>query len=500
MFCQYTTTVTYYIIKEKTRGVKHMRYTEIAIANPFEGEPKINLPKLLGASKGKPVIVRVAVTGKRPIEITAENLPKGLTLNGNIITGSVKEDGDYTFTITAKNNLGEYKKNITLEVGENKLQPTPLMGFTSWNAYAADVSQEKMELSADRMVETGITEYGYNYINTDSGWQEAYGGKYDAIMPNVKFPDMKKMCDKIHSYGLKAGIYSTPMLNAWGCPKEFKSIPGCTTGEADELFAPVNTGIGKERKEANCVKQWDEWGFDYLKYDWKPCDPYNAELMRRELIKASRDFAFCVTVAAVPLYTNYWSKYVNNYRNNSDSTGRWDTTLDLFKSYEDFIPAMKKGHFFDLDMLDMGTCNLFKNGIEMNEDEQIAAFSLRAFMGSPIQISSTLENISEFELSLYCNDEIIEINQDTEFSPALPYLMIEDGKKKIQVYKRKLENGDIGLAVFNLGETSELVSIYLDEPYMLRDVWAKKDMSEVKTVVLRLYPHTARIIRGRKNN
>ena len=48
----------------------------------------------------------------------------------------------------------------------------------------------------------------------------------------------------------------------------------------------------------------------------------------------------------------------------------------------------------------------------LTEDEQIVAYTMRAFLNSPIQISSTLEAVDEFELSLYCNEEIIAINQD----------------------------------------------------------------------------------------
>ena len=346
-----------------------MHYTEIAIAKPFEGKPQINMPDLFGASSNKPVILKIPVTGERPIKYSVRNLPDGLTLNDNIITGKIKEDGEYKVLIMAENKLGYDQKEVTFEIKENNILLTPLMGFTSWNAFGPDVSQKKQEAIAKRMVESGITEYGYSYINTDSGWQKEYGGEFDAIMPSEKFPDMKKMTDTIHSYGLKCGIYSTPMLTAWGCPKELKSIPGCTQGEADDMFSDTNGGIGKIRKEANNVKQWTKWGFDYLKYDWKPCDPYNAEMMRRELIKSERDFGFCVSVTARPEYIGYWSKYCNSYRQNWDSMGYWDNFMLIFNTYKDFINTMKKGHFYDLDMLDIGTCELEDVRQRLTEDE-----------------------------------------------------------------------------------------------------------------------------------
>ena len=475
-----------------------MRYTEIAISRPFEGAPRINIADVFGASPDKPIILRIPVTGERPIKYGVKNLPKGLVLENGIITGKVEKSGNYTVILSAENQLGYDEKKLVMEITENTVLLTPLLGFSCWNAYGSDVSQEKIEETAKKMIESGICEYGYSYINTDSGWQKEYGGKYDAIMPNEKFPDMRKMCDTIHAYGLKCGIYSTPMLTAWGCPKEFESIPGCTQGEADELFSLMNNGVGKIRKEKNNVAQWTEWGFDYLKYDWVPCDPYNAEQMRKELVKSERDFAFCITIGARNEYINYWSKYCNSFRNNHDARGTWAIFIRNYKSYSEHITDMKKGHFYDFDMLDVGTCNLFPEGQQFTEDEQILVYSFRAFIGSPIQISSTLDDLNEFELSLYCNEEIIAINQDTAFSPAKPYMMLEDEKKCIHIYKRKLSDGGYGIAVFNLGETPETIKIYLDDISDIRDVWAKKDMGTTDIITVRLLPHTVRILKANK--
>jgi alpha-galactosidase len=64
------------------------------------------------------------------------------------------------------------------------------------------------------------------------------------ILPARDFPDMKALTDHIHAYGLKAGIYSSP---------------GPLTCQG---FA------GSFGFEAQDAKQYAEWGFDLLKYDW----------------------------------------------------------------------------------------------------------------------------------------------------------------------------------------------------------------------------------------
>ena len=64
------------------------------------------------------------------------------------------------------------------------------------------------------------------------------------IIPNRHFPDMKGLADYIHHKGLKAGLYSSP---------------GPLTGAR---FA------GSYQHEAQDARQFAEWGFDFLKYDW----------------------------------------------------------------------------------------------------------------------------------------------------------------------------------------------------------------------------------------
>jgi len=472
-----------------------VKLTKIASAAPFAGAPKINLPSVFGASPKKPFLLRIAATGERPISFSSSGLPEGLTLRDNIIFGCVEREGEYKVTLCAHNAHGENTKNVTIEIRDGSLLITPLLGFTSWNAFGSEVTEEKMLQTAHRLVQLGITEYGYSYINLDSGWQYRYGGKFDAIMPNSKFPDMKAMTDGIHALGLKCGIYSTPMLRAWGCPKTLESIPGCTQGEADKRFTDQNGGIGVIRKEANNVKQWEEWGFDYLKYDWTPTDPVNAEYMREELVKSSRDFGFCVTVRAMKEYHSYWSKYCNSYRSNSDSLAYWENLLGIYKTYFTFAPYINRGHYFDLDMLDVGTCTFEQVQNALNEDEQIIAYTMRAFLASPIQISSTLENIDDFELSLYCNEEMIAINQDAAFSAAELIFQKKCGKESLDVFERKLEDGCYAYAFFNLTEEELRAETAFAKTADVRDVWAKEDIANGEKLALTLYPHTVRVIK-----
>jgi len=482
-----------------------MSYTKIAHAAPFAGAPRLQNPAMYGASPEKPILYRIPVLGERPIKVTAVNLPEGLSLNERgFLTGSCAE-GDYTVTLCAENALGKDTKPLTLEIHPNHIQLTPLLGFTSWNAYVQYVRQEDMALAAKVMDESGLAEYGYSFINTDSSWQGSYGGQYDAIQPNEKFPDMQGLIDDVHSRGFKFGIYSTPMREAWGkAPESPNPLPGCTRGEADDRFSKSVFGIGVERMEKNNVRQWTEWGVDYLKYDWRPNEGVNADLMKQELLKSSRDIAFCVTVQAKIDYADYWKKNCTSWRCNRDSMDFWDVLMDVFKTYDPWIPHIGKGHFFDLDMLELGSSGM--NALDHNwerigdlrvapcqltEDEQIVAFTMRAFLMSPIQISSHLDLMNEFERNLYCNEEILAIHRDALTKAATVKLDEEDGERHLKVYEKELADGSRAEAIFNIGETD--VTYTLPETEQgYRDVWAKEDFSDH---TLTLPPHSVRVVK-----
>ena len=183
-----------------------MSYTKIAPAKPFEGAPRINMPTCYGASPRKPILFRIPVTGQRPITYSIPDLPEGLSLSDGIVSGKIECEGDYKLTLIAENPLGRDEMTLTLEIHPDRVQLTPLMGFTTWNAFGYGVTQAQVEGAAEKLADSGIREYGYGFINIDSGWQGEYGGEFDAIMPNAKFPDMKGFCRRMHEMGYKCGI------------------------------------------------------------------------------------------------------------------------------------------------------------------------------------------------------------------------------------------------------------------------------------------------------
>lgn len=468
-------------------------HVNIAKATPFEGAPQIHMPAVFGIPVGKELLYHIPVTGERPISVRVEGLPEGLHLNEGVLNGVVTQEQETVILVKAENPAGTALKEILLKVGPEFQLLTPLMGFTTWNAYESDVTQENVECVAQQLISTGIRDYGYQYVNVDSGWQKEYGGQFDAVMPNDKFPDMGSMCRKLHSQGFRCGIYSTPMLTAWGCPKEFASIPGCTAGEADVLDTDVMGGIGVIHKEKNNVRQWEQWGFDYLKYDWRPCDPRNADRMKKELVASNRAFAFNISTSGSIDYGTYWSKNCNSWRDNMDSRDQWDNVAYRISTVDPWGKFSHAGHFYDLDMLEIGAMAMNQGVNRLTDNEKLFAYTLRAFFMSPIQLSCHLDKLTEFEFNVICNDEIIRLNQDSLC--CYPELLYEISEKKTKIYQRDLENGDKAIAVFNLGEEEFCDHILLEQKRAVRELWTKEDKGITNVIPISAAPHCVQVFR-----
>ena len=191
-----------------TTDVSNIDYAKEKILTPPPSPaPRINGAKVFGARPGSPFLYQIAASGTRPMTFAAEGLPAGLTLdvsNGRI-TGIVATAGSHRVKLSASNAVGSASAILRIEIGE-ELCLTPPMGWSSWYAFGAKVNQQRVLAVADAMVKSGLAEHGWSYINIDDGWQGARGGEHNALQGNEKFPDMKALCEHIHSLGLKAGI------------------------------------------------------------------------------------------------------------------------------------------------------------------------------------------------------------------------------------------------------------------------------------------------------
>lgn len=459
-----------------------------------KASPRINCAKKYGARPNAEFRFYVSTSGIRPMSFKAEGLPPGLTLDPDkgIITGSVSQKGRYDVTVTATNKEGSYQKGIQIVVGD-EIALTPPMGWSSWNCWGNTVSQEKILEAAKAICEKGLADYGWTYINIDDGWQGIRGGKYNAIMPNKKFPNMAKLVEEIHDLGLKVGIYSSPWNGTYaghiGCHGEnedgtYDWIKEGKTNEYYRVEEPNNRTLwnfGKYSFVENDVTQWSEWGIDYLKYDWDPNDVWHMKEMYNAIQQSGRDIVYSISNSAPYADAPKWAKYTNCWRTTGDIEDTWESISRIGFNQDKWAPFKKPGHWSDPDMLVVGRVGWGDrlHPTRLTADEQYTHISLWALLAAPLIVGCDINQIDDFTLNLLCNHEVNEVNQD-----ILGYQGFQLQSDSISsVIAKPLEGGAMAVGLFNKSDTSREVSVTFRQlglrgKQQVRDLWRQKDLGE----------------------
>ena len=151
---------------------------------PSVKTPKINSPKLFGATPNNSVLYTIATTGERPMSFSVKNLPKGLSVDTKtgIISGKIAQKGVYSTVLKAKNTFGEATKELKIVIGDT-IALTPPIGWNGWNSWARNIDREKVIASADALVKMGLSQHGWTYINIDDAWQG--NDRPECVLPAV---------------------------------------------------------------------------------------------------------------------------------------------------------------------------------------------------------------------------------------------------------------------------------------------------------------------------
>ena len=436
---------------------------------PPSGQPRINGPRVYGARPGHDFLYRIPVTGRRPLTVEAEGLPAGLTLDGGrgIITGRIREKGDYPVRLKARNAVGTDTATLLIRAGD-RLALTPPMGWNSWNVWGLSVDAEKVRAAADAFVSTGLADHGWSYINIDDGWEAPRRLADSSIAGNEKFPDFKALSSYVHHQGLKLGIYSSP--------------------------GPLTCGgyLGSWQHEYQDARTWASWGIDYLKYDWCSYEriakdhspeelkkPYR--LMRRALDAAGRDIVYSLCQYGMGRVWEWGAEVGGNlWRTTGDITDTWQSMSGIGFRQGMAAPFAAPGHWNDPDMLVVGWVGWGPDirPSRLTPDEQYTHISLWSLLAAPLLIGCDLTRLDDFTLSLLTNDEVLAVDQDPLGKAAVPVYNHDE----IQYWTRPLYDGSRAVGVFNLGEEKQEVTVRFADlkmeegEYRVRDLWRQKEM------------------------
>ena len=441
---------------------------------PAPATPRYNGPLVFGVRPGSPVIFRLAFSGDKPMKYAVEGLPEGVTLDPDkgVLSGSVQKAGDYPLVFIARNAKGETRAEFTLKVGA-KIALTPPMGWNSWNCWGLSVSQEKVMSSAAALINRGLADYGYSYINVDDAWEAEERAPDGRIVTNEKFPDMKGLGDWLHGNGLKLGIYSSPGDRTCG------------------------NYLGTLDHELQDAQTWNEWGVDYLKYDWcgyskvfNPDPDHSVAAYARPYMKMQqylrqqpRDIFYSLCqYGMADVWTWGHAVDANSWRTTGDITDTWASLHNIgFVRQAGLHPYAGPGHWNDPDMLVVGKVGWSDNlrDSRLTPDEQYTHISLWSLLAANMLIGCDIAQIDDFTFNLLCNNEVNAVNQDILGHQAHQDVD-EDG---VQMWSRDLYDGALAVGIFNLNESSvpvdlagALGKIGIQDVERVRDLWRQKDI------------------------
>ena len=465
---------------------------EKVILTPKPGpEPRINGPKVYGCRSGREFIYRIPCLGERPISFSAESLPPTLKLNAvtGIITGTAPEQhGQYLVGFKATNRHGSMQRPFKIVVGET-LALTPPMGWNSWYIHYGRVTDKHMRRAAEAMVESGMADFGYQYVNIDDCWMvkpdsedPMIGGETrdadGAIKSNGHFPDMKALTDYIQSKGLKAGLYTSPG------PLTCQNYTG--TYQHEEIDA----------------KKFAEWGFDFLKYDWcsygrvatgEEPERFQKPYRQMGVILANLDRDIVLNLCQYGM-GNVW-EWAGELGGNC-----WRTTGDLGLERGSELPGFchvglsnarhwqyaKPGQWNDPDYILIGWVGDAHKQAEgspttLTPNEQYSYMSMWCLMAAPLIFSGDMDKLDDFTLNILCNAEVIEVNQDPLGKQAP--IIRQTGEYFIMA--KDMEDGSKAVGLFNTTEipTNIVVSwkdLGIEGRYHVRDLWRQKDLGTYK--------------------
>ena len=365
---------------------------------------------------------------------------------------------------------------------------TPTMGWSSWNTFLVNISEDIIKGQADAMVSQGLKDVGYQYINIDDGFQYGRTAEGKVRIHPQRFPNgLKVVSDYIHSKGLKAGIYS--------------DAGDCTCGSLNNGDTQnTNVGFyGYEQVDADYY--FKELEFDFIKVDY--CGGNHAKLNEQEqytaihnaIVNTGRDVRYNLCRWAYP---GTWCHDIStSWRTTGDIYDGWASVKGILAENFYLSAYCYDGCYNDMDMLEVGR--------SMSEEEDKTHFGMWCIMSSPLLIGCNMATIKERPLALLKNQELIALNQDPLGLQA--YVVQHVGETYVLVKDILTLHGNTrAVALYNPSDREEEMCLSFSEVDLggkvkVRDLFEHQDLGEKEGFLsVVVPPHGTRIYKLEAEN
>ena len=391
-----------------------------------------------------------------------------------------------------------------------KIPPTsdpkirPLMGWSSWNTFGCEISEDVILETARAMATNGLRAAGYTYVNIDDGFFWGHGD--DGILrfnPN-RFPNgMKPVVDGIHAVGLKAGIYSD--AGADTCGSMWKDAKGNYDkgGKGGGLYG---------HDAADCKLHFVDLGFDFIKVDYCGGSRLRLDERRRyteisEAIKATGRTDVRLNLCRWAFPGTWAADIAESWRTTGDIRANWKSLKGIVKENLYLSPYAKLGAYNDMDMLEVGHLKghvktAFGKGDEgFTADEETLHFGTWCILSSPLLVGCDVRTIPGQTMDLITNPYLLAMSQNDLGLQA--YVAQRVGKDGYVLVKDAVERFGKSryVALLNLSDESleftvESSTLDLGGEVEVFDLVERADPGSFNgRFTLSLRPHSARFFR-----
>lgn len=379
--------------------------------------------------------------------------------------------------------------------GDAKLAPTPPMGWNSWDAYGLTVTEA--DFKANTAVLATLKSLGWTYAVIDEGWymDNPNGAKladrkyvldeHGLLMPSLpRFPSaaggagLKPLGDWVHAQGLKFGVHVVR-----GIPKQaveadlaiagsnFRSSEAADKSDLcpwDDGNYGVRDNPAGQAYYDSMVKQYADWGVDYIKIDCIADHPYKGSEIRQvheAIAHSGRDIVLSLSPGPTNiLHAEEVGRLAELWRIADDSWDGWDFApapwpngiLTGFKKLAEWHAYAKPGSWPDADMLPFGSLTPHPGwgdprASKLTPDETRTWFTLWAIARSPLILGANLTKLDDGLKTLITNKDVIAVNQTAWESYPVDGLKQADARVWVALSGSR-EKPVATVAAFNLSD------------------------------------------------
>lgn len=363
------------------------------------------------------------------------------------------------------------RRHLTVQAYDNGLGLTPPMGWNSWNHFRCDIDETMIHEMAQTVVQKGLDQLGYTYINIDDCWQ-LFRNRSGHIQEDPdKFPSgISTLREYVHSLGLKFGLYSDAGI------RTCQGRPG---------------GLGFETLDAS---MYAAWKIDYLKYD----NCFNVGMnvkwryhrMHEALNQTGHPIFFSMCEWGFQQPATWASTVGNSWRTTGDIKPTWDSIMTLLDQNNNWYEYAGPGGWNDPDMLEVG------NGDQLTLSEQRAHFTLWCLVKSPLLLGNDLRNMLDETFEIISNTEVIAWNQDTlGVQGHRRWASAPDEDGSAEVWAGDLAGGDVAVVLLNKSNEAQNITAHWSDIGLqsgksvhIRDVWKHQELGKYSDKFTALVP------------